>query len=196
MDTSPSVTEWLEQLRQGDAEALTPLWQRYFARLLPLARKRLGQRRRHADEEDVVLSAFVSFAERVQRNDFPDLEDRDDLWALLAVITVRKAINARLRETRQKRGAGQVHGDSLGAESGLFALADVLAEDPTPDEEAVAAELFETLLARLGSEELRSVAVDKLQGRTNAEIASRLEVSERTVERKVRLIRDVWADLE
>lgn len=192
MDSSGSVTEWIGQLKRGDISALSPLWRRYFERLLPLARRRLGTVRRHQDEEDVVLSAFDSFAARVQKDDLPQLVGRDDLWALLAVITVRKAINARVREGRQKRGGGRVHGDSVGAEPGLFGLHDVLASGPGPEDEVVAAELFESLLGRLGSADLRTVALEKLRGLTNAEIASRLLVSERTIERKLQLIRDVW----
>lgn len=192
MNRDESITEWIGQLRAGDAAALTPLWKRYFERLLPLARHRLGEIRRHTDEEDVVLSAFESFAERVQNDDFSQLVNRDDLWALLAVITARKAINARAREGRLKRGGGHVHGDSLGAESGIFGLHEVLSRDPGPEEALEASEGFQSLLLRLGSDELRRVATEKLDGRTNAEIASDLGVSERTVERKVQLIRDLW----
>ena len=35
-----SVTRWLEQLKQGDRQAVQPLWERYFTRLVHLARIR------------------------------------------------------------------------------------------------------------------------------------------------------------
>ena len=39
---------------------------------------------------------------------FPDLEDRDDLWQLLCVLTVRKAINLVKHEGRRSRGGGRL----------------------------------------------------------------------------------------
>src|SRR5438067_2490766 len=54
-----SVTLWIGRLRAGDPDAAGPLWERYFQRLVGLARARLrGAPRRVSDEEDVALSAF------------------------------------------------------------------------------------------------------------------------------------------
>jgi hypothetical protein len=51
-----SVPRWLGQLQGGDALAVRQLWQRYFHRLVGLARQRLrGSARRVADAEDVAL---------------------------------------------------------------------------------------------------------------------------------------------
>ena len=58
-----------------------------------------------------------------------------------------------------------------------------------PSGKAQLAEEFNLLLAQLASDELRAVAVWKLEGHTNAEIASRLGCAEVTVERRLRLIR-------
>jgi DNA-directed RNA polymerase specialized sigma24 family protein len=52
------------------------------------------------------------------------------------------------------------------------------------------------LLDGLGDEALRSVAVWKLQGYTNAEIAGKLDCVETTVERKLRAIRALWEDVD
>jgi len=40
MTTSHSVTRWLQQLKQGDRQAVGPLWDRYLTRLVQLARIR------------------------------------------------------------------------------------------------------------------------------------------------------------
>ena len=49
--TSESVTEWLQNLKQGDSIAAQKLWQRYIERLVRLARKHLRTMpRRMADE--------------------------------------------------------------------------------------------------------------------------------------------------
>jgi DNA-directed RNA polymerase specialized sigma24 family protein len=48
------------------------------------------------------------------------------------------------------------------------------------------------LLDLLGDEKLRLVALAKMQGETNAEIAARLGCVEHTVERKLKRIRSLW----
>jgi DNA-directed RNA polymerase specialized sigma24 family protein len=48
------------------------------------------------------------------------------------------------------------------------------------------------LLELLGDESLRSVALWKMQGYTNAEIAGKLGCVEQTVERKLQRIRRRW----
>src|SRR5262249_45699389 len=88
MSSDGSVTALLERLKDGDHEAAGLLWQRYYPRLVALARQKLlGAPRRVADEEDVVLSAFNNFCRRAEQGHFPDLKDRDGLWALLVVVT-------------------------------------------------------------------------------------------------------------
>src|SRR5262245_41975419 len=92
MASNGSVTGWVEQLQAGDPEAARALWERYFPRLVGLARKKLGDTpRRAADEEDVALSAFDSFCRGARRGQFPQLGGRDNLWRLLVTLTARKA---------------------------------------------------------------------------------------------------------
>src|SRR5262245_3107718 len=105
MSRDGSVTRWIGLLQQGDATGAQQLWERYFARLVGLARKRLQDApRRVADEEDVALSAFHSFCRRVERGHFPRLQDRHDLWQLLMTITARKACHLLRDQRRLKRG--------------------------------------------------------------------------------------------
>ena len=138
MKTSPgSVTALIEHLRAGNHEAAQPLWERYYPRLVGLARERLrGTPRRAADEEDVALSAFDSFCRGVEQGRFPDLKDRDGLWALLVLITVRKAADLVQYNRRDRRGGGRVRGDSALAgpdgDTGADGLARIEAGDPTP----------------------------------------------------------------
>jgi hypothetical protein len=59
MPPEASVTQWIDRLEAGDPDAAQKLWERYFLRLVGLARKKLrAVPRRAADEEDVALSAF------------------------------------------------------------------------------------------------------------------------------------------
>ena len=43
-DDSSSVTNWLGALRRGNLDAAQPLWERYFARLVRLAKAGLRTR--------------------------------------------------------------------------------------------------------------------------------------------------------
>jgi DNA-directed RNA polymerase specialized sigma24 family protein len=198
MSSGGSVTTWVEQLRAGDRAGAQRLWECYFPRLVGLARQKIrGLPRRAADEEDVALSAFDSFCAGVARGRFPQLEGRDNLWALLVVITARKAIDLRNHEKRLKRGGGQVAGESAldalpAGEDGEAGIGQVVGAEPTPELAAQVAEEFRRLLAQLPGEELRSVAVWKMEGYTNTEIAARLGCAEATVERRLNLIRSVW----
>jgi DNA-directed RNA polymerase specialized sigma24 family protein len=195
--TSPgSITHWLDQLRRGDGAPAQRLWERYFHRLMALARQKLrfAPHTMPADEEDVALSAFDSFFRGMDQGRFPQLADRDDLWRLLFVITERKAVRQSARERQIKCGAGKVHHaselDSASSVSpGLDRLA---ASEPTPEQAAMISEECGRLLAALGEETLRAVALAKLEGYTNREIAERLELSEPTIERKLRRIRNAW----
>src|SRR6476620_10882557 len=105
MSVLGSVTGWIVALKLGDTSAAQPLWQRYYRRLVALARKVLrGARPRSADEEDVVQNAFHSFFRRLGQGRFQRLEDRDSLWRLLVVITANKALKQLKHERHQKRG--------------------------------------------------------------------------------------------
>jgi DNA-directed RNA polymerase specialized sigma24 family protein len=187
-----SVTHWLGPLKAGDEEAARRLWGRYFAGLVRLAHARLRDTPRGAaDEEDVALSAFHSLCNGAAAGRFPRLEDRDDLWRLLATLTARKAVDQIRRDGRQKRGGGRVAG-----EADAQALARVAGDEPTPEFAALMAEEYLYLLGRLDDEALRRIAAWKLEGYTNDEIAARLGCGLRTVERKLAVIRASWLAAE
>src|SRR4051812_18487172 len=100
-----SVTQWIDGLRRGDPGAAQRLWERYYHRLVSLARRRLQSAyRRAADEEDVALSAFDNFCRGAEEGRFPRLADLHELWRLLVVIAARKAGHLVRREGRLKRG--------------------------------------------------------------------------------------------
>jgi DNA-directed RNA polymerase specialized sigma24 family protein len=193
-----SVTIWIDGIKAGDGSDIERLWDRYFERLVRLAAARLpAHSRRSFDEEDVALSAFQSFCDRAGRGQFPQLSDRDDLWRLLATITVRKALDTIRQQSRQKRGGGQVLGESallVGAGTEGEGLAEVLSREPTPDEVAGFAENYHRFLARLQEPPLRTIALRRLEGQTTREIARALDVSTKTVERKLQLIRAIWSE--
>jgi DNA-directed RNA polymerase specialized sigma24 family protein len=190
-DADGSVTRWISALKQGDHAAASGLWESYFRRLVGLARARLRDVPRGiADEEDVALSAFDSFCRRAQAGQFRRLHDRNDLWQVLALITVRKAIDLRNYHGRQARVPGR--GGSL-TELTQDALETIGADLANPALAAQVAEEFQKLLDQLGDSTLRDVAIFKLEGYTNDEIAARLGCVTSTVERKLMRIRATWA---
>jgi DNA-directed RNA polymerase specialized sigma24 family protein len=190
MESGGSVTGWIGALKKGDRDAAQRIWNAYFQRLVGLAWARLRNAPRGAaDEEDVTLSAFDSFFRGVERGRFPKLDDRDDLWQLLVVITVRKAANLARHERRQSRGAGQVRSLSDLAEWGA---GDPAALEPTPELAAQVADECRRLLGLLHDETLREVALLKMEGYTHEEIGAKLGFVRQTVDRKLRAIRQIW----
>jgi DNA-directed RNA polymerase specialized sigma24 family protein len=194
MPSSGSVTCWLEQLQAGDGVAAQRLWERYFRQLVSLARTKLGQPLPAVDEEDVVLSAFANFCDAARAGRFPQLRDRHDLWQLLVVITARKAQRKRTQEHCLKRGGGKVRqGSALTGDSSTpgLGLTQLIGREPTPQFAAQVAEECQRLLDSLGDPQLRSVAIWKMEGYTNDEIAAKLQRTPRSVERKLQMIRRI-----
>jgi DNA-directed RNA polymerase specialized sigma24 family protein len=199
-----SITHWLGDLRGGDLAAAQPLWERYFGKLVVLARAKL-QRQRHprgaADEEDAALSAFNSFCLGVAEGKFPQLADREDLWRLLMTITIRKAYAQIQNQKRLKRGGGNVVEDAVlrGARSdspidpsSALGLEMIAGDEPTPEFAAMIAEQYQRLLDALDDDSLRQVALSRLEGYTCDEIAAQLGCARRTVARRLDLIRKTW----
>lgn len=191
-----SISQWIVGAKRGDTQAVEALWQRYFGRLVRLAREKLAiASRRVADEEDVALSAFASFCQAAKKGRFPDLADRNGLWRLLIRLTAQKAVDQARHERRAKRGGGHVRGESAffrgdlpDAEQGL---AQVIGDTPTPEFSAILAEECSRLLNLL-DDDLRAVALAKMEDYTNQEVAKRLDCSVSTVARSLRLIRRIW----
>lgn len=197
MSSPGSVSNWILALKDGDSAAAQPLWERYYRQLVALARKKLNASRRSAaDEEDVVQNAFHSFFRAVGEGRFPQLEDRDSLWRLLVVITANKAIKQLEHDNRKKRGGGAAENRiatfSLNPDDEAQ-LVQCVGSEPTPDFAAQIAEEYRQLLDLLGDDSLRRVAVWKMEGYGNDEIAEMLDCSLRTVGRKLESIRIIWS---
>ncbi len=189
MSSAGSVTQWVRLLKEGDDAAAQGIWERYFAQLVRLAHRRLqGTTRAANSAEDVALSAFDSFCRGAGNARFPQLRDRHDLWQLLVLITARKALDVVQYERRQKRCR-----ETPQAANAPPDLEQILGREPTPEFAAQVAEECQALLAGLSNPELQVVAVWKMEGYTNEEIAAKLGCVSRTVERKLRVICSIWS---
>jgi DNA-directed RNA polymerase specialized sigma24 family protein len=196
-DSEGSVTRLIGALLGAETDlAAEQLWRRYFERLVRLAQARLkAAPRGAADEEDIALSAFDSFCRGAVRGQFPRLDDRTDLWRLLVTITARKAVDHLERERSLRRGGGRVIGeaaiDLADPEAGRW-LEQVVGREPTPSFVAQVVDECRHPLESLGDEDLRTVALLRMEGYTNDQIAERLGCGLRSVERKLARIRARW----
>jgi DNA-directed RNA polymerase specialized sigma24 family protein len=186
-----SITHWILQIQAGNRDAAQPIWERYYSELVGIARRQLySAPRTAADEEDVLVSVFDSFFRGAALGRFPDLADRNNLWRILVVITIRKAIDRARHERRQKRLAV----DHDFGDTERVVLDDLIGNSPTPELCAITTETCRELLQRLTDDKLRTIAIWKMEGYTGNEIAAKMGCSSRTIERKLGRIRRQWAD--
>src|SRR4051794_9030525 len=180
-DVSRSITRLIRAMQDGRTSAVGPLLEAYFDRLVRLARQRLeGLPGMAAYDEDVALRSFHSMCRRIRDPARPlGLAGRDDLWRLLATRTISRAIDL-IRRHRP----GEVPGE--------HDVEQLLTREPTPEEAAEVADECRRLLDMLDEPELRQIALWKVEGYTNEEIAARLDCVPRTVERKISRIRLLW----
>jgi len=189
-----SVTNLLEQLQTGSAvereAAAAAIVRRYLIQLSNLVNRSVAPSlRRRVDAENVALATFHSFCVRLADGQF-QLEGRDDFWHLLVRIALNKMRKEVATQVTQKRDVRRDR--ALTANDG--AVIDLLdTHTPTADEAAIMAEEMNRLLDRLPAD-IRPIAVWKFEGFTNEEIATKLDYTIRTVERKVRLIREKWGE--
>jgi DNA-directed RNA polymerase specialized sigma24 family protein len=176
-----SVTRLIRAVQHDRDSAVGPLLAVYFERLVQLARRRLQDLPGMANyDEDLALRSFYSVYRRVRDPERPlQLTDRDDLWRLLATRTISRAVDL-IRRYRPEEVAGAYDAEQL------------LTREPTPEEAAATSDECRRLLELLDEPELRQIALWKVEGHTNDEIAARLDCVPRTIERKVRRIRLLW----
>ena len=175
-----SVSEWIDGMKAGDADATERLWNRYFDRLCRVAEQKMaGASMSVTDKQDLAASAFEALWEGSQTDRFQQLENRDHLWKLLVLITSRKASN----QHRQQRTRDETSYDSL---------SEVLQHkgDQVLDELPMACE---DLLLKLDGTH-RQVALMRMSAYTNQEIADKLSKSVKSVERYMRNIRSKWLE--
>ncbi len=172
MSSSNNVSEWIVQAKAGNATATSLLWRHFYDRLVRAVRRRLqGHHRGVSDEEDIVLSVFDSFYAAVQQGRFPDLSDRDDLWRLLLSMSNRKV-------------------ELISLNGDASTSIEIAGNEPSPEMVVMMQESMTRFFSQLGVGDLQELAVAKLEGYSNAELARRFGCSERTIERRLHLIRE------
>jgi RNA polymerase sigma factor (sigma-70 family) len=203
MDASPgSVTRCIQQLKAGDLDAFEKIWQHYFEELLEVARGVMRQRKKFSivDEDDIVQNALLSVCRGFPKNkSYENVNSRESLWPILVAITKFKVADNFRRENAAKRGAGRVVSEAnleTGADgSTRIGLAQLVADEaPQPQDIVEMSEQLSLLMGLLPRDDLKQIARLHLEGWKNTEIAEELEISTRSVERKLALVRDAWLE--
>jgi RNA polymerase sigma-70 factor (ECF subfamily) len=194
MSAQDSFALLIQQLLAGHPLGADKVYRRFADRLLALARVRLDHRLRgKADPEDVVLSALRSFLTGCAEGQFT-LQDPDQLWNLLTLITLRKCRRqarhylAECRDVRREEAPAGEEDSGLGELLGLD-------REPTPEEAAEMQDLLEQVVARLGKPLKRRVFELSLQGYSVQEIAEQVNYYERGVERIRAEVRQIASEL-
>src|ERR1700722_17268531 len=167
MSPAPSFDQLMAQLRAGSEDAARRVFDEFAGRRIGLARRRLGgPLRQKVDPEDVLLSAYRSFFSRQARGELkPD--SWDSLWALLAVITLRKCSRWVERFQAARRN---LKAEVAPAGTDSAAAWEPAAPGPGPDEEAAFNETLEKLLSGLDQRD-QTIVTLALQGASVADIS-------------------------
>ncbi len=196
MDAEEEFTIWLDRLATGDEAAESLFWERYFERLIRMAKRKFETLPRRAmDEEDVALSAMNSVLRGIQQGQFANLQDSQAIWKLLLTIVSRKITAQRRREFSAKRGGGRQRGESVFAPPPHASRVTepfngVVDRQPSPDLVAILHDTTQQFLERLNDPQLERILTLTLEGCTPKEIAEQLGVVPATVLRKLKLIRE------
>ncbi len=208
-NSTANWSSWYQSLREGGSRATEKLWQMYFQRMVMVSRRKLlGSRRAVADEEDIALSAFKSFCLGFQQGKFQPDGNPENLWPLLVTLTLNKTFDHLRREQRLKRGGAGMKskGDDDGRSRAPIedarkvdidadAYVNLISHEPTPEMQVAAEEAFEQLLQTLDATQdasLREILLLSIVGNSTQEVATELECTVRTVQRKLQTIRALW----
>ena len=179
------MTYWLDQLRAGNPQAAQEVCERCWRLVVQQARRRLRRQHGIADEEDVAVSVFDTFFRREAEGRYKEMADGNDLRQMFLAITRNKVLDHLKREGRQKRG-----GDA----AKVPATEDMASDQTDPALEAEWNDQCRWLLDNLDNN-LRDLALLRLEGLSNKEIAGKMGMPLRAVERKLGLIRELWTTL-
>lgn len=186
-----NVEDMIDAANQGREFADSEIHRAFVRRLVALSNRYISERfRSKVEAEDVVQSVFKSFFLK-QRDEEYEIEESDDLWRLLAKITVAKTINKIKQFRTIKRSVSReiVRNENDG--SSFFGAND----QPAAVDSLVFQELLDNLFNRL-PDNLQRIVCLKLQGYTHFEIGEIEKCSTRTVIRSLKKIRSEFESME
>lgn len=192
-----SISRAISQTGEMDERSAQLLWNRFFERLCRFADRKIYDRhRRMLDPEEIAGSAMFALMDGLKKGNFHKVKDRDQLWQMLVTITGRKAINKAKHLDRDKRGGKLTRGESALGGVGLANLEQYIDECDDPAKFVEIEMTCHELLLSLPDDVYREIALMRLAGFSNQEIANKLGCSTRTIDRKLIAIREVWNEAE
>jgi DNA-directed RNA polymerase specialized sigma24 family protein len=218
MESTHSYTRLIDLIKGGDQTAARELYSRLYDWLLGQARYRLrGSHLLLTQPEDLASRAFERFSDCVQQ---PGVRNRHDLMRVLTRIIHNCARGKERYERRPsvRRGGGAVilGGDEVSQALDRGSLAECRPEETRTrlaalgiggvgggaDQEAedwkglseYCLGLLDALAEKQPKAKLQEVALLAWVGYTEEEIAGKLGCNLRTVERKVKLIKQIWSE--
>lgn len=191
-DSEASVGTLISKIEQGDSAKIAELLTQYLPRLEKLSRKLLaGYPAAAVGPEDIAHSTLKSFVRLVGQNQVSSFSSHEALWKFLAQAARFKASKRKRDERALKRGGGKV---TLATDLDLEEGATPIMEATGGDLQAVDLDLAcSERLEMLPDDTFRTVTLLRFRGHTNAEISEIMEISLSKVERKVALIKKIWA---
>lgn len=194
-----SVTGNLRRAQHGDDLAFEWLWHRYYNSLVVHIEKLAREPRFEAvDPEDVAHSVFIALHHGMSQEKFHSLNGRYQLWKLLTLIGLRKAINAAKKEflyQRSARNAASVGSsviDRRSIRSCYEAHIDKAFEGIRFEEEVEHG--LSLLDKEHPSQQLRELAILKINGYSNTRIADEFGWTRKTVALRLNLIFEIWKE--
>ncbi len=178
--------ELFERARAGDQDAWAELVNHCYDKVLRVVRRKLDRPMRSLfDSTDFANDVFKSLVAKSDRFEFENIAA---LKAHLARAAEQKVIDEHRRQHRQKRNRSreQRFGED---EAGL--MFEPPSSDPSPSQYAVEREARETILATQTGND-RQVLELKQLGYSTEEVAERVGMNVRTVQRVLKKVSDSW----
>jgi RNA polymerase sigma factor (sigma-70 family) len=170
-----------QRLNRGDSQAMQQLFDRYSEQLVRLAGKNIHPALlKRFDGEDVVQSVFRTFFRRQEEGKI-QIEHSQQLWQLLATITLCKTRSHARRHTAEKRNAK--------AEEGIAADLQLFEREPSPEDALAMWEEIDAALDGL-PERAGKILSNRLEGKNKSEIAKEMNLSRQTIHRILRLVEE------
>ena len=180
-----TISNLLDDLKAGPEDAQQRaqrlLFEYFYEQLCSFARRKSkGLNRAVEDEHDAVNSALGSVFNAIENEKLPKVDNRNELWSIMAAFTAWKVHAQRERQFAKKRGAGAQPTN----------LQEEAASIVPVDANAILSETISNVRESL-DEGLRAVFDLRMTGHTNVETAVILKCTERTIERKLKKIREI-----
>ena len=204
-EESEKLQHLLRAASSGDSVAYDELWGMFYPKLKAAVRHKVASMPRLAnDASDLTSEALQSFFRRAFVDQEFDLNCPNSVWQLLKLITMRHVNDVLKGLKAAKRGGGvvPVSLESLGksfrpGDAGSDSNNDLGAMVPDvkqsePSDEIEWSDLLDRLLAAIEDTTARQILLLRLEHHSNSEIADRLQISIRTVQRHLKVIAGLW----